>query len=73
MISSTKIATSTKINLIIDSKDHKELFKSIKNAQSLPTDVATFKFLVENYHSMKEQLNVVNTQMKHLKVMLREF
>ena len=70
MTSSTKTHTSTKINLKIDSKKHKNLFLDIKNSNSIDSDVETFKFLVENFEKTKLEIKILNTQMLNLRLIM---
>ena len=70
MTSSTKTHTSTKINLKIDSREHKNLFFDIKNSNSIDTDIETFKYLVENYFKTKNEIKILNTQMLNLRIIM---
>ena len=70
MTFSTTIRTSTKINLKIDSKKHKNLFLDIKNSNSIDSDIETFKFLIENFEKMKSEIKTLNTQMLNLRLIM---
>ena len=67
------IHTSTKINLKVDSRKHKDLFSLIKNKNSIDTDIQTFKFLCESHIKNKTEIKKLKTEILNLKLINTTF